>query len=460
MKVFRDDVSSDEQLFLLPPSVGEFVPAHSRVRVVSEVVDTLDLEKFYSFYQGGGAPAFDPRVMVKIWLLALMLGERRSRRIAELLTYDTRFMFVAKMARPDFRTLCRFRKIHAAGIQDLFVEVVRLCQTAGMVLLEDAALDGTKIEANVSRKQTYKGERLDKTLAGLEERIAKIMAEAEALDAADDAANTPTEEERIPKELRDLKRRKERLEEAKRELERTGRSAVAATDTESRVNKTTNGRRPSYNGQAMVDGSYQVIVAAAVTQDEKDHAQLPPLLDQTIENTGCMPGRLLADTGYQSDASLKALEERGIEGYVKQEPVREGEFKKSCTYDEERDLYKAPDGTELGFAGTKQVRGVPYKVYRTKDRKKEMIFRQDDGRLQRMRARLETEEGKAIYRLRQQIVEPVFGHLKEPLGLRRLLLRGLAGATNEFLFSCTAHNMYKLVRFMSANRAQPTNAPV
>src|SRR5258708_35041309 len=118
MKVFRDEVSSGEQLFLLPASVGEFVPAHSRVRVLSEVVDTLDLEKFYSFYHGGGAPAFDPRVMVKIWLLALVLGERRSRRIAELLTYDTRFMFIAKMVRPDFRTLCRFLKIHAACVQD------------------------------------------------------------------------------------------------------------------------------------------------------------------------------------------------------------------------------------------------------------------------------------------------------------------------------------------------------
>ena len=293
---------------------------------------------------------------------------------------------------------------------------------------------------------------MDQTLSGLEERIAEIMAEAEAVDAAEDAANTPTDEERVPKELRDLKRRKQRLEEAKRELERSGRSAVAATDTESRVNKTSNGLRPSYNAQAMVDGSHQIIVAAAVTQDEKDHAQLPPLLDQTIVNTGCAPGRLLADTGYQSDAALKALEQRRVEGYVKQEPARDGEFKKSCTYDEGNDLYKAPDGTEFKFAGTKRVRGVTYKVYRTQDRKREIIFRQDDGRLERMRARLETEEGKAIYRLRQQIVEPVFGHLKEPFGLRRLLLRGLAGAANEFLFSCTAHNMYKLVRFMSASR--------
>jgi transposase len=457
MKRFRDDVSPDEQCFLLPPSVGEFIGPHSPARVLAEVVDTLDLHKLYSFYPGGGAPAYDPRVMVKIWLLALMLGVRSSRRIADLLMYDMRFMFVAKMARPDFRTLCRFRKVHGAGIQDLFVEVVRVCQTAGMVILEDAALDGTKIEASASRKQTYKRERLDRTLIGLQERIAEIMAEVEATDAAEDAANTLTDEERVPKELRDVKRRKERLEEAKRELGRTGRSAVAATDTESRVNKTSNGLRPSFNAQAMVDGSHQIIVAADVTQDEKDHAQLPPLLEQTIRNTGCAPGKLLADTGYQSDAALKALEQYRVEGYVKQEPVRDGEFKKSCTYDEDNDLYAAPDGTEFKPAGTRQVRGVTYKVYRAKDKdtgkNREITFRQDEGRLDRMRDRLETTQGKAIYRLRQQIVEPVFGHLKDPFGLRRLLLRGLQGATNEFLFSCTAHNMYKLVRFMSANRA-------
>jgi transposase len=163
MKLFRKQPLPDSQMFLLPQSVGDFVGEDEPVRILSEVIDSLDLHELYARYNGGGAPAYDPRMLLKVLLFALQQGMRSSRKIAATLKYDLRFMFLSNMSHPCFRTLCGFRKDNEKAIAALFVEVVRLCQTMGLVLLEEAAVDGTKIQANVSRKHTYKAERLDHT---------------------------------------------------------------------------------------------------------------------------------------------------------------------------------------------------------------------------------------------------------------------------------------------------------
>jgi transposase len=524
-KIFRDPVCPATQELLLPPQVGDFVAEGSRARILSEIVDSLDISVFRSRYQGGGAPAFHPKMMLKVWLFALMQGIRSSRRLDELLGRDLHFMYLAEMARPDFRTLSGFRRRHEKEIQPLFVEVVRMCLRHGLVMLEDTAADGTKIQANVSRKQTYKKDRLERTLEGLEERISEVLAEANAVDAAEDAADLKLGDEKVPTKLRDRKSRerafkqleadlhgdaedavapdtgepaaptstddgdkgagtpetahpealavkvgdeklarklrelehkKEVLEQARAEIEKQGSSSVCATDLESRAMKTSDGVKSAFNTQAVVDKEHHIVVAASVTQNATDNAELPGLLDQVAENTGLLPQTVMADSGYHNDAALKALEDNRVDGYLKQQPTRPGAptaLRDSCTYDPDKDQFVTPEGEVLSLSSKRVMRGVTIKHYRTPGRKyTEITVRDDDGRLARMRAKLATPEGIAQYRLRQEIVEPVFAHLKGPLNLQRFLLRGLAGARIEYLLTCTAHNLGKLVGHLAAAR--------
>ena len=219
MKRFKEMLSPPEQGFLLPPSVNEFVAADDPVRLVSEVVDSLDLRAFEDRYLGGGAPAYAPSVLLKVLLFAYSEGLRSSRRIEQALHTDVRYMYLAGMLHPDYRTIARFRCAHEPALRALFVDVVRLCQTMGLVLMRHVSVDGTKIQANVSGRHTYGRERLERTLAFVNEQVDRAMEEAKATDEAEDAQYGDKRGDELPQELKDAVRRKEILEAAKREMD-------------------------------------------------------------------------------------------------------------------------------------------------------------------------------------------------------------------------------------------------
>jgi len=432
--------------------VDDFVGPQDPVRILSEVLDSIDSSRLYARYEGGGAPAYDPLMLLKVLVFGNCLGILSSRKLASSLRYDVRFMYLAQMGRPDFRTIARFRKNHLDTVKYLFAESVRICLTMGLVLLEHGAADGTKLEANVSGKQTYKAERLEKKLSSIEEKIAELLLQAEEIDAQEDAEHGDAAGDEIPAELKDLKRRKERLEAAKKALQETGRQSVAATDLESRLMKTTAGNRPAYNAQAVVDGANQIVVAAAVTQAESDNRELAPLLEQVEANTGGLPKQVTADGGYFSPQSLACVEEKSLDAYIP-DPVSLKERNPGWEYDRENDRFMGPSGEVLTFRRKRTKRSVLYHIYRGAGTRKEVWVRQDGDRAARMRAKMQTPEAKQVYRLRKQIVEPFFGHLKGPLNLRRLLMRGLSGATTQYLLACTAHNMMKLAPHWSSFQA-------
>lgn len=157
MKIFKE--YRQEQNFLLPPSLDEFVPENHEVRIISDVVDTMDLSVLLDKYEGGGAPAYHPAMTLKVIIYAYSLGIYSSRRIARELKTDTAFMFLSGLQFPDFRTICLFRAEHADVLPQLFVDVVRLCASLGMVELGHIAIDGTKLRANASARQSKDGER-------------------------------------------------------------------------------------------------------------------------------------------------------------------------------------------------------------------------------------------------------------------------------------------------------------
>ena len=450
MKVFREPDSVRPQLFISPMCVDEFVPSDSYVRVLDKVVNSLDLYDILRRYPGGGAPAYHPRMLLKLLVFAYSQGIRSSRRIAELCERDLWCMFLCEMQKPDFHTIARFRRKHVSAFKALFLHTVRSCQEEGLVLLEHVAVDGTKIEADVSGRRTYSAKRAEHDAADAQVTIDRILAEAEAADKEDELKDQAAAAKNAHA-LQNLKRRKEHAEAALKEIQETGRSTIATTDLDSRVMKTGSGNRPAYNAQAAVDDAHGVIVAAAITQDTGDGAQLPQMVPEITRNTGCEPAHVTADTGFHTPETLEAMDEQGIDAYIAQyskRPSREG-FEYDLDKDEiTRTDPKTGDTLVLKFYRMRKQTNKTYRVYRDAKNAKDMYFTlRPDNELERearMRAKLQTAAGKAIYKKRQETVEPVFGHIKTRLGLRRFLLHGKSGATTEFLLACSAHNILKI----------------
>jgi transposase len=432
-----------DQTLLLPPSVQDFVPAgHLSRFVVSLVRESLDLRAIYGAYQGEkGQPPFDPAMMVALLLYSYAVGLYSSRRIAKACVERTDFIMIVALDGPDFRTISEFRRRHLPALSELFIQVLRLAETAGLVKLGHVALDGTKIKANASRHKAMSYERMTKRQAELEAEVARWLAAAEAADAAEDVAFGPDKRgDELPDWVTDKQQRLAKIRDAKAALEAEAKAAAAAkakaeaeaqerhkqngrkkpgkkpkpphpepdgkaqrnfTDPESRILKTKDGFVQGYNAQAAVDSHAQFILAHGVTPGQSDQDQLVPLLDAITINLGRHPKEASADAGYCSEANLAALAERNIKGYV------------------------ATGRAKHPAEGKGNIAGPLTRAMRTK---------------------LKRARWRSRYRLRKQIVEPVFGQIKAARGFRQFLLRGVEKVSAEWAMICTAHNILKLAK--------------
>src|ERR687896_825266 len=335
-----------EQDFLMPPSVREWLPAGHLAWYLLEVVERLDLEAFYDEYRadGSGRPAHDPGMMVALLLYAYAVGERSSRRIERRCVEDVAFRVIAANRAPDHTTISRFRKRHGERLAELFVQVLRMCEKAGMVRVGTVAVDGTKLgaDAGLSANRSYEK---------IREEVERIFAEADAVDAAEDERFGDARGDELPAELADPVTRRARLERAKRELEaeqaalvaeheamlarraeqreRTGRNPPGRppgdgpgpqppadakrniTDPDSRIMHARGALVQGYNAQALV-GEGRVIIAADVTTSPNDSNQLVPMLDAARENLDSIghDGKIacvLADGGYWNHDDIASV---------------------------------------------------------------------------------------------------------------------------------------------------------
>lgn len=436
-KTFRPWLVDQPQL--LPPSVMEFVPEGHVAHFVRNLVrDELDLSAILVAYgEERGYPPYHPVMMTALLLYGYSRGVYSSRRLERACEERLDFLAVTAMNRPDHRTICEFRHRHLAALSDLFVQVLKLCQTAGLVQLGHVALDGTKIAANASKHKAMSYGRMKKTEAELETEVEAWLATAEAADAEEDARFGEARGDEMPEWVKDKARRLEKIREAKAALEAEAKARQAAkdaaqaarakpprkggrkpktppgtpedkaqrnfTDPESRIMKGKDGFIQGYNAQAAVDAKAQVIVAHGLTDNAADAGQLIPMADAVQANTGAKPAQLSADSGYCSEENLAALETRQIAGFVATGRQKHGQA--------------AADGGEAKKKGPK---------------------------VEAMRERLREGGFESPYRLRKQTVEPVFGQIKHARGFRQFLMRGLAKVSGEWAMVCTAHNLLKL----------------
>jgi transposase len=432
-KVFRP--WKTDEVWLLPPSVADFVPAGHAAHLVRDLVsEELDLSAIMGTYiEVKGYPPYHPAMMVALLLYAYRSGVYSSRRIARACEERLDFQAVTALNQPDFRTISEFRRRHLDALAGLFVQVLALCRKAGLAGLDHVAVDGTKIKANASKHKAMSYARMVEAEAGLAREVAEWLARAQAEDAAEDAEHGSTRRgDEPPDWMRDKQARLARIRAAKAELEAEAREAEVArppppsnadgspkprpgrtprhkpgqpkpksqrnfTDPESRIMKGRDGFIQAYNAQAAVDADAQIIVAHRLSNNGSDQDALLPLLDAVAANTGEMPDEVSADNGFCSEANLAGLIARTVRGYV-----AAGRASK-------------PDGGK---------KGGPL--------------------VQAMRARIKQGGHRSRYRMRKYTVEPVFGHIKQARSFRQFLLRGIDKVRAEWAMICTAHNLAKL----------------
>ena len=422
----------DQQL-LLPAALREWLPEGHLAYFISDVADQLDLSAIMARYEGErrGGPPYHPRMMVKVLLYGYCTGVASSRRIAQRLHEDIAFRVLAANNTPDFRTVSDFRKDHLEALADLFLQVLELCQQAGLVKLGHVALDGTKVRANASKHKAMSYGRLKEKEGQLAAEVAELLRRAGEVDDDEDRRYGKDKRgDELPEELAFRESRLRRIREAKAALEAEalaeaeqaraeGRNHPGVpddkaqrnfTDPDSRIMPGPGGRdfQQSYNCQAVADSAHQVIVAARATDQPSDKGQAVSMIEETIGNVGAMPREVSADAGYYSAPAVARLQALGVDPFI------------------------APEKTRHGTRPPPAPRGRIPKGLSARDR---------------MRRKLRTRRGRQRYALRMETVEPVFGQIKQGRGFRQFLLRGLAKVNREWSLICAGHNLLKLFRF-------------
>jgi transposase len=481
------------QVFLLPPSLQDWLPEGHLARFIAEVTNELDLSKIMATYgrkDGRGMAAYHPAMMVRVLLYGYCRGVVSSRKIERATYEDVAFRYLAADQHPDHDSIASFRQTHLQSLAELFTQALRLCDKAGLVKLGHVAIDGTKLKANASKHKAMSYERMVEKEKQLREEVDKLLAQAAQADTAEDAKyGKGNRGDELPAELARRESRLKKIAEAKAALEQEARERAAVekveaeakleerrrqeeaqgkkfggrppqvpdpeqakpepkaqrnfTDPESRIMKdgATKSFMQAYNAQAAVDSHAQIIVAAAVTQEANDKKQLLPMLEQVAQNMGRKPEHATADAGYFSEAAVTDPKAGGIELLVPPERQKHGVGNGTSPHlGAEPPAPVEPPSQQAGES-TEQL--VAKSVAET------------------MRDKLHTTAGQAVYKMRKAVVEPVFGQIKERRGLRGFLMRGRKKTAAEWQIICLTHNLLKLfqARTAPANHPKSTRSP-
>jgi len=486
------------QSWLFPLCIGDFVPRDHICNLVVAVVSCIDVREIEAEYRDQpGNPAYPRRMLLRILVQAAIDGVWSSRKIDKLAHENVIYMYLSGNEKPNFRTLCNFRRDSKELIEAVFKETVTVARDLQILKLGSLATDGTKTKANASNDHTLSEEEL-KEIRRIIERGIEIDEEEDKLYGDKRGDELPPEldtQEKLRKKIKELEEarggklkraakkiieqyalgdelQKERIDEklkkAEEELKESGQDVVSLTDPESQFMKNKKGRiELSYNPQITSDYDSGIIVANDVTQDCTDHHQLQPQVEKTEETVGELPDdtKMGFDNGYFSGANLRYLEEKGLDGYIpdsKQAQEVKGNkpelnpfSKDSFDYDEDKDQFLCPNGEILSRKGEYEYNGKPVYAYygancgdcpfraECAGEGKKRVITSDgyEAERRRMAAKMRLDTGKAEYKKRSETVEWIFGNIKQNMKFREFLTRGLDSVRTEYNLVCSAHNL-------------------
>ena len=460
--------SYKNQNWLIPKAIIEMIPKDHICFFVEEYVESLDFSKFDEMYSGAGHPAYHPKIIMKILVQGMLSKVRSSRKLSAATRESFIFMYLAEKVAPDFHTIARFRKENAAFVKAAFKKTVELASNYKIIDLSFIGIDGSKIKAQASRKQYFDKNGLDK----IDQAIDKMMDEDIALDELEELIFGDKEDgltgidgrnlRKIVRENfknKDKTKMKKRIAMAREELEQNNLEKVSLSDPESRVMQ--HAKRysgPAYNSQFSVSKN-QIILANDVCQDGHDAHQLIPQIRNLTENIKLKKDtKVGVDCGYSDAGNIKFAEDNKIDLYVPSRAQAQ-EFdgkEQSLNHDKYEYDWKKDElivGKHRFYFKFQYQRKNGMKMlsyYNDKLGKKKDVPFYFRERL-RMRDKMQKEESKEVYRLRKCTVEPVIGNIKQNLGFREFLLKGLEEVRIEMNLVSIAHNLQKIWKLKTAN---------
>lgn len=486
------------QSWLFPPCITDFISEDHICNLVVAVVDNIDVSDIEKKYRSQpGNSAYPRRMLLRLLVQAGIDSVWSSRNVDKLAHENVIYMYLAGNEKPDFRTLCNFRKENKKLIEEVFKKTVIIAKTLGMLQLGHLSTDGTKMKANASNNYTLSMEEIGEIKRIIENGIA-IDEEEDRLYGDRRGDELPPElntREKIRKKIEEIERSRgkklkraarrvmeqhavgdechkkrvmEKVRKASEEIEKSGQKAVSFSDPESRFMENKKKRKElSYNPQITVDHGSGIIVANDVTQECVDREQLQPMVERTEENLGELPKdvKMSWDNGYYSGRNLRYLEKKELDGYIpdnrqaqemKSKNLKDKPYSKdNFEYDEKNDCFICPQGEMLTRRGDYKYKGKLLYVYygapcsvcpvrlacAGKNGCRVITSDEFEAERRKMSTKMRSEDGKKEYKKRCETVEWPFGNIKQNLGLREFLMRGIENVRTEHNLVCIAHNL-------------------
>lgn len=452
------------QLSLLPPSVEDYVNKDDVVRAYDTFVDLLNWEtlQFVIPDSSMGRPKYSPKAMLKLLLYSYSYGIRSSRKIERACYHNLSFIWLIGGLKPDHKTIAEFRRNNKKSLKNVFKQCVRFCIKCDLIEGNILFVDGTKIRANASIKNTYTKDKCDKMLSKIDNRIDKLLSECEAIDQQESDQGSHI---KLNKELSDKQALRAKIQSVMEELKNENVKSKNTTDPDCSNMRSAQGTHAAHNVQQVIDDKNGLIVHVDTTGESNDSQQFADQIEQANETVNNKCKTACADAGYANTKELKKIDSEKIEiivpsqkqaSHKKPKPFNRDEF----IYDSKNDQYICPEGYKLTYRGlNKQKEAKVYHITNSSLCRRCQHFgictRSDVGR---KLARLIDEDYKRkfesqylqprsqqIYKRRKEKAEHPFGHIKRNLKVDAFLMRGRDGTLAEMSLLATCFNITRML---------------
>ena len=461
-----------EQMMWRAVDVEQLIGEDHAARAIWELVGRLDVERFYAGIEcsaeEGGRPAFDPRLLISLWIYAYSQGIGSAREVARRCEWEPAFEWLTGCEAVNYHTLASFRVEHREELDELFTQVLGLLSAEGLITLEQVAQDGTKIRAQAA-SDSFQGE------ARIEQHLERARRRVREMGEPDQEAK-PSGAEQARRRAR--RERQQRLEQALDELEkqraRKPRARVSVSEPEARrMRQADGGSAPNYNVQISADAAQSLIVDVKVTQAHNDSEQLAPAVARIAQRMGRKPRQMLADGDFTNRRSVQAMAELEVDyvgslrkGGAEKDTTGTGRFTAAAfIYDPEHDQYACPGGQQLRYEGrNKRKSGATFYRYEARaadcqscplkaqccpgnrSRGRGLLRAEETAAMIAFRRKMATPEAQQQYRRRSRVIEFCHAWIKSKLGLRQFHLRGLVKVQTEMLWACLTYNLQQWIR--------------
>lgn len=471
------------QITFLPPAIEDYIAKDDPVRAYDAFIEALDYDALGLVIDQdqAGANPYWPKAMLKLLTYGYAYGTHSSRKLERACHHNLSFIWLTEGIKPDYRTIARFRIANKNIIKNVLRQCARMCLKLGLIEGNSLFMDGTKIKAAASMKNTWSKERLQKYEATIAKNIERILAECQAADDAEAEAGSFV---KLTEELADQEALQSKMKKIAKELNESDKQKLNTTDPDSFVSKSDRGAKMYHNAQITVDEKHGLIITADMVHQSVDTNQLSVQAKAAQDTLGKKPKNICADNGYHSiddiekiDAEISVIVPSQGQLIKERERHKIKPFPKDTfTYDDKHDCYICPKKRKLARTALTipgrpnaiiyKARGCECKRCEyfgectTSHNGRKIIRQRNEALMQQLAQLYDSDTGQRIYKLRKQKVELPFAHFKHNLNLRQLLLRGVAKVNIELNLCAIGYNITRIIGLLGIDRLKEALANV